>query len=438
MLPSHPNTPEPALPTRLVGKLGGWSNKAQHFPIFSQTWFYYRGLGFVFPMTIFGFGLIAIVYVMSGTKEDVQDVRVVMPVLWATIFICLLLGRGLAVKVRNIGMQRLWSQRTLSIAIGLCIALGIAASISVAHYTKRLEKNKTSALVIEPLGNKSQTDKELKTVQLEDIEHKVHVVNLVLGVFLMIWWGGAFDFIAYLRQIRAIDNAVLQEKLERYRHEKNQAEMRLSVLASQVEPHFLFNTLSGVRAAMLSDPARGVVIIDHLVDYLRSTIPQMRSDGSCQQSSLQNQFESVRAYLGVIQARLPRLSYIVESPPELLQLAVPPLMLISLVENAVKHGVELKKGPVSIQVSARKIKTDGVEKLALCVKDNGLGFGGIKNVNTGSGIGLANIRERLKQLYGNEASLSLQAGDDGGVEASIFLPIEPLTEFEPAKLQGEA
>jgi LytS/YehU family sensor histidine kinase len=199
--------------------------------------------------------------------------------------------------------------------------------------------------------------------------------------------------------------------------------MQLSILASQVEPHFLFNTLSGVRSAMLSDPARGIVIIDHLVDYLRATIPQLRFDRARTFVSLGSQLAAAQAYLGVIQARLPRLAIRIECPDELRQVAIPPLMLISLVENAVKHGIELKKGPGLIQIAAVRRKTERSDELEVTVADNGCGFG---ETTTGSGIGLANIRERLRHLYGGEATLSLRAGEAGGVVASIVLPVRPM------------
>jgi len=196
--------------------------------------------------------------------------------------------------------------------------------------------------------------------------------------------------------------------------------MRLSVLAAQIEPHFLFNTLTGVRSAIISDPARGIAIIDNLVDYLRATIPQMRSDANQSQVLLGPQLDAARAYLGVMHARLPRLTFSVDSDPALLNQPVPPLMLISLVENAVKHGIEPKPGPVHIEVLARKIDDESGTRLELIVTDDGVGFSG---VTSGSGIGLANIRERLMQLYGKRAELVLKARVEGGVVASIALPI---------------
>jgi sensor histidine kinase YesM len=118
--------------------------------------------------------------------------------------------------------------------------------------------------------------------------------------------------------------------------------------------------------------------------------------------------------------RIPRLSFEVDAPTELLNKKVPPLMLISLVENAVKHGIEPKKGLVHIKVTAQTLQVDHQEKLQLSVIDNGVGFGG---TSSGSGIGLSNIRERLKQLYGEHASLNLSMRDEGGIQACLILPM---------------
>jgi LytS/YehU family sensor histidine kinase len=202
--------------------------------------------------------------------------------------------------------------------------------------------------------------------------------------------------------------------------------MQLAVLASQVEPHFLFNTLSGVRAAMLSDPDRGIVMIDHLIAYLRSTIPQLRADRATSVVPLGAQLDSVHAYLGVIAARMPRLSVHVDCTPALRNAVIPPLMLISLVENAIKHGIEPKKGPATVQVSAVRRDVGGVDMLELTVMDDGVGFGAA----AGSGIGLSNIRERLKHLYGAAAALSLRAIEAGGVAASITLPLRFMEDGE--------
>ncbi len=204
---------------------------------------------------------------------------------------------------------------------------------------------------------------------------------------------------------------------------RREAELKLSVLAAQVEPHFLFNTLAGVRSAISTDPARASVMIDQLVDYLRAAIPRLRSDGSAQ-ATVGGQFDIVRAYLGLMAARMPRLQVQVQAPPDLLAAHCPPLMLISLAENAVKHGVEPKLGPAQVAVQAER-SADG--RLLLRVLDDGVGFGGASSGTgdaVGSGLGLSNIRERLQQLYGDRASLTLKARPEGGVAATLTLPLE--------------
>jgi sensor histidine kinase YesM len=189
------------------------------------------------------------------------------------------------------------------------------------------------------------------------------------------------------------------------------------VLAAQVEPHFLFNTLAGVRSAIATDPARASDMIDRLVEYLRAAIPRLRSDGSAQ-ATVGAQFEIVRAYLGLMAARMPRLRFSLQAEPALLKANCPPLMLISLAENAVKHGVEMKVGPVHVAVRAER-NADG--RLALTVEDDGAGFGASQS---GSGLGLSNIRERLQQLHGERAALTLRSRAGGGVSATITVPLE--------------
>jgi LytS/YehU family sensor histidine kinase len=174
------------------------------------------------------------------------------------------------------------------------------------------------------------------------------------------------------------------------------------VLAAQVEPHFLFNTLAGVRSAIATDPARASEMIDRLVDYLRAAIPRLRSDGR----------RRPRWAAAGHRARLPgpdgrthaAPAVHHDAPAELLAAPCPPLMLISLAENAVKHGVEPKIGPAQVAVSARAHGDGGLD---LTVADDGAGFG--SQPPPGSGLGLANIRDRLQQMYAGPCRLMLKA-----------------------------
>lgn len=417
------NTDQP-LPDKLISEKGSWSLRAQRYPVFSPTWFRFRALGFLIPLGIFGIILLTLGILIAshstGNKNEATPTFLFL-FTWLGIGTCLFLGRWLATLIK----RRRWPQNVERTGIVLAIILGITVSYNIVQYADHKLDKKVKPISTE---NKRNLNKLLDSEEVsigivitDDQQRTNKIVNTVFWIFLLTWWGGIFDLRTYFRQTREINQALTEEQLEKYKRERNQAQMQLSILASQVEPHFLFNTLSGVRAAMLSDPARGVQIIDHLVDYLRATIPQMRDDGSLMFSTVEQQFHAIRAYLGVIQTRIPRLQISVECPPELKQYAMPPLMLISLVENAVKHGIELKKGAVEIIVSAQREQTELGERLVINVADNGVGFG---HTTSGTGIGLSNIRERLKQLYGGQASLQLTMREHGGVNAALYLPLQ--------------
>lgn len=391
MMPPHA-AKDQVLPASLAGQLAGWSVRAQQYPVFSRSWLACRIRSFQWPMAIFTVILLIVAGVLPASMQQ-QTVWWALFAVWLLAVVGLLLGRMLAVLV----CQRGWSRRKELAGVVASLLTGVVVACYISQFTR---------------------------VQSDASER---MLNLVFWALVLLWLGGTGDLLAYLRQRRRLQESRLQEQMEHYKDERNQVAMRLSLLASQVEPHFLFNTLSGVRAAILSDPARGVAIIDHLVDYLRATIPQIRHEGGHLLVELGSQIDAVRAYLGVIHSRLPRLAFRVDCPDGLRHCAMPPLMLISLVENAVTHGIEPKKGPVEIVVSVARRQSERQEQLLLTVADDGVGFGGSKGSNiSGSGIGLSNIRERLQHLYGGQASLSLTARDGGGLQACIVLPLQAL------------
>jgi len=246
------------------------------------------------------------------------------------------------------------------------------------------------------------------------------VFMLIATLLLVCWLGGITDLVAFVRQRGKLDDVLRDQALRRADAARAEAELRLSVLAAQVEPHFLFNTLASVRSAIVSDQARAAAIVDHLADYLRATIPQMRHEAASGSVPLARQLDAARAYLALMHERMPRLAFAVEAEPGLDAAQVPPLMLISLVENAVKHGVEPKAGPARITVTARRAEAAGVPLLELEVRDDGVGFG---SATSGAGVGLANIQERLAGLYGGKAGLTLKALPEGGVAAILRLPL---------------
>jgi LytS/YehU family sensor histidine kinase len=242
-------------------------------------------------------------------------------------------------------------------------------------------------------------------------------VNVIVRALLAFLLAGGLALRGWRREIDGLAALERERALAAAQAARREAELRLSVLAAQVEPHFLFNTLAGVRSAIATDPARASDMIDRLVDYLRASIPRLRGDQAAQ-ATVGAQFEIVRAYLALMASRMPRLAFELEADAELRQARFPPLMLISLAENAVKHGVEMKIGPA--RVTLRAARTDD-GRLAVTVEDDGVGFGASA---AGSGLGLTNIRERLAQLYGDAATLVLKARVGGGVAATITVPLE--------------
>ncbi|RFP08854.1 MULTISPECIES: sensor histidine kinase [unclassified Duganella] len=197
--------------------------------------------------------------------------------------------------------------------------------------------------------------------------------------------------------------------------ERRVIEARMAALQAQVEPHFLFNTLALIGQLIETDPPQAARIHQNLIDYLRATLPQMRAKGS---GTLGRQIEMSRAYLAIMQARMgARLAVSVDVPPEMLSATFPVMMLQILIENAIKHGLEpkIEGGRIDIRASV-----DGA-MLQVDVLDDGIGF----NIHAGDGIGLANVRERLRILYGNRAQLVIEAPLTGGTRASVRIPYAP-------------
>jgi sensor histidine kinase YesM len=202
---------------------------------------------------------------------------------------------------------------------------------------------------------------------------------------------------------RKADVATLERKL---------MEAQMATLQAQVEPHFLFNTLALIGQLIETDPPEAARIHACLIDYLRATLPQMRSSGG---GTLGKQVELSRAYLAIMQARMKeRLAVSFAVPDFLASAPFPPMMLQTLIENAIKHGLEPKIEGGHIRVSATVVHAT----LQVDVRDNGAGFG----PHAGDGVGLANIRERLRLLYGSAAELVIETPPSGGALTSIRIP----------------
>jgi signal transduction histidine kinase len=218
-------------------------------------------------------------------------------------------------------------------------------------------------------------------------------------------------YVFFLRAQAAQEEARAAE-LRRGALETQQLATRLRLLQAQVEPHFLFNTLSNVRRLCQSDAAAGRAMLAQLTRYLRAALPRMREN----EATLADEIDLVSAYLGVQKIRMgARLEISIAAPPALLEARIPSMMLATLVENAIKHGIAPLAEGGSIAVKAAR----SGDALTLTVADTGLGFAAA----SGSGVGLANIRARLAALYGERAALKLEANAPRGVVAMITLPL---------------
>ena len=228
-----------------------------------------------------------------------------------------------------------------------------------------------------------------------------------------------------LENANAITRAITRRIAERRRNEQAAAAQtatekeltvaRLNLLHAQVEPHFLYNTLASAQYLTRNDPARADEMLGHLIQYLRHSLPRTRDE----LATLGDELERALAYLEILKIRMgPRLSVQVDVPAELRNTKLPPMMLQTLVENAIKHGLEPRTAGGTVWIRARSAD----DTVSITVADDGEGF----NVqSSGTGIGLKNVRERLQLVFAGKASLAVVANFPSGVAATISVPSTP-------------
>ena len=225
--------------------------------------------------------------------------------------------------------------------------------------------------------------------------------------------------ITYKGKMQAeVKAAVATETAESEQLKRQVVEARMAAMQAQVEPHFLFNTLASIDHLIQTDPPRASQMQKNLIALLRASMPSMR-DSHPGGHNLGREMAVVRPYVEILKVRMEdRLQASISVPNGLLSAEFPPMMIQSLVENAIKHGLEPKAEGGSLSVGAEIV--DG--KLAVTVADTGLGFG--KAATAGTGIGLANIRDRLKLIYGDRASLVVTDNAPTGTVVTITVPYQ--------------
>lgn len=231
---------------------------------------------------------------------------------------------------------------------------------------------------------------------------------LCIGIF----FGAIITYFFFSQEkISQTQSQMQEERIKRLDTEKKVLETHLKLLQAQIEPHFLFNSLSTVASLVDTDQEKARNMLTNLIQYLRVSLSKTRAE----HTTIGQEMEMARAYLDIYKIRMgDRLQYRFQVEDGLKEQTLPPMLVQPLVENAVKHGLEpsVAGGVVTLTVG----KDDA--KIRVTVTDTGKGL----DQNSGAGFGLANIRDRLHSLYGKEGTLILEENSPNGLKATIEIP----------------
>ncbi|RVU49722.1 sensor histidine kinase [Rubrivivax rivuli] len=257
--------------------------------------------------------------------------------------------------------------------------------------------------------------------RFEEHETRVGIGDFLMQLTLLWVLGSAVLKFTYKGRMQAeVKAAQATETAEAEALKRQVVEARMAAMQAQVEPHFLFNTLASIDHLIETDPARASQMQKNLIALLRASMPTMREangDGMSGVRDLGRELAVIRPYLEILKVRMEeRLATDIQVPDGLLSAEFPPMMIQTLVENAIKHGLEPKAEGGTLQLKAEIVHG----RLQVTVADTGLGFG--KAATAGTGVGLANIRERLQLLYGPKASLTVAANQPNGTVVTITVP----------------
>lgn len=403
--PMSDRTPYPLdrpLPTEVVASGGAWLGY-RRYPVFGWRWL--RGRSLIFGVVI----AVVACFVGAGlgitTGSSRNGLMAALHFAAAFMLMCSA-GPLLAALVRHAG----WPLRRERFGIVLAMLLGIVVSYFAdswsSNYLKQsIPKSEDVRMVLKPPVFSPVEKAALQALNLATLV-------LVYGAL-----GGGLALRAYFRELGRWQETRHAEAMAALQVEKQSADLRLGVLQAQVEPHFLFNTLASVRALLRQEPAQAEATLDALVDYLRATIPRLRNEETALHSTLGQQLDLCASYLELMRLRTSgRLSYAIEAEAGLRALSFPPMLLISLVENAIKHGIEPKRGPGMVTIVAARQD----DMLTVSVIDDGLGL----QPGVGGGLGLANVRAQLETRYGARAGFQLVSEPARGARAELRIPLD--------------
>ena len=271
------------------------------------------------------------------------------------------------------------------------------------------------------------SDLEQRTVRRGTRTTRIGIGDLLMQLSVLWVLASTIIKITYKGRMQAeVKAARATETAEAESLKRQVVEARMAAMQAQVEPHFLFNTLASIDHLIETDPPRASQMQKNLIALLRASMPTMREatgngGGNGGVRELGREIAVIRPYLEILKVRMEeRLATVIAVPDGLLSAEFPPMMVQTLVENAIKHGLEPKPEGGQLRVTAEIVHG----KLQVTVADTGLGFG--RAATAGTGVGLANIRERLQMLYGPKGVLTVAENPGGGTVVTITVPYKSL------------
>lgn len=338
-----------------------------------------------------------------------------------SLLILVVICAGIAFFSRLLNGESYWLNLRISLGFGLSIIVAINLfQLAWPHRSERL--NSTLGLLVGisigmlhllwvAFGNPFALD--LKQHWLMILSNLIFSGVISLIVFY-------FFYSAY--RVQRLRREISEQQLLASQKDKELMSSQLKLIQSQIEPHFLFNTLANVQGLIDQDSTAAKRLIAELTTMLRASLKRTRQEHTL----LEEELAIARSYLEIQLIRMGgRLDYRIEAPVSVNALPMPPLLIQPLIENAVVHGIEPRREGGMIEVS---VALDG-DDLTICVIDNGVGIGRAP-ASVGEGMGLQNIRERLRLLYPDRGHLELKARPEGGTEAYLRLPATALERVE--------